>query len=140
MPKTRLTSKVPANLSNAKGLAGRGYRPLPGERSMTKAQLKFQSRTQRAMNKNVTPPGKFSRNMSDGKVRQYDRFRPSKQEGRIAGSRKVTEIDPKTGKKRVWMENYDHEGQVIIVHPKFPQDPGHLMINPNIGKVIDRWP
>jgi hypothetical protein len=105
-----------------------------------KTQLKAQNRTQRAKNKNVTLPGKFDRQLPDGRVRKYDRFRPSKQEGRIAGSRKVTEIDPKTGNKRVWMENYDHEGQVIIVHPKFPQDPGHLMINPNTGEVIDRWP
>lgn len=30
----------------------------------------------------------------------------------------MTEYNPETGTVRQWMENYDHSGNVIRVHPK----------------------
>jgi filamentous hemagglutinin len=51
----------------------------------------------------------------------------------------VTEIDFARGKTRVWMEAYDHNGNVVRVHPKaidsVPIDKPHY---PPTGKDLER--
>ena len=56
--------------------------------------------------------------LPDGRIRYYAAEREAKTEGLTRGSSYVTEYNPKTGKIKSWIENYDHGGQVIRVHPK----------------------
>lgn len=58
------------------------------------------------------------RNLPDGRVRYYGPEKPAQNPGPTRGRRMVTEFDPKSGQVRQWMENYDHSGQVVRVHPK----------------------
>ena len=60
-------------------------------------------------------------------IRYYTKFKPAQKAGRVAGARIVTEVDVSNGAvRRVWQELYDHAGNVIEVHPKFPIDLGHI--------------
>jgi hypothetical protein len=64
----------------------------------------------------------------------------SKIPGRTAGARAVVEVYTTTGEViRTWYESYDAEGRVIRVHPKTPQDLGHIEIDPISRKEIERW-
>lgn len=58
------------------------------------------------------------RNLPDGRVRYYGPETPAQTPGPTRGRRMVTEFDSKTGQVRQWMENYDHSGKVVRVHPK----------------------
>ena len=52
----------------------------------------------------------------------------------------MVEVDAISGQPmRTWYESYDAAGQVIRVHPKTPTDLGHIEINPETGKEIERW-
>ncbi|MBC6424038.1 MAG: hypothetical protein GDA38_22970 [Hormoscilla sp. SP12CHS1] len=54
--------------------------------------------------------------------------------------RPVVEVEAADGKLiRTWHESYDSQGRVIRVHPKRPQDLGHIEIDPMTGKEIERW-
>lgn len=59
-----------------------------------------------------------TRELSDGRVRYYEKERPSDTFGPTRGSSKVTEHDPTSNRLRIWMECYDHFGKVNRVHPK----------------------
>lgn len=61
-------------------------------------------------------PSKYVRELDGGVVRSYKKFTPARQDGEIAGARYVRETGPRGS--RGWMEAYDHNGRVRIVHPK----------------------
>jgi hypothetical protein len=53
----------------------------------------------------------------------------------------VVEVDATTGQvTRTWYESYDIQGRVVQVHPKRPKDLGHIQIDPQTGKEINRRP
>jgi hypothetical protein len=56
--------------------------------------------------------------LSDGRIRYYERERLAKTNGPTRGAAYVTEYNPKTGQVRSWMESYDKQGNVNRVHPK----------------------
>ena len=75
------------------------------------------------------------------RIRYYDKFKPARGRGRTTGARMVVEVDLTTGKvARTWYESYDSQERVIQVHPKRPIDLGHIEINPETGKEINRRP
>jgi hypothetical protein len=47
---------------------------------------------------------------------------------------------PGFGMTRTWYESYDIQGRVVQVHPKRPKDLGHIQIDPQTGKEINRRP
>ena len=55
---------------------------------------------------------RYTRNLPDGRVRQYDRFRAARTRGQTIGSRYVREYNPRTGRSRSWNENYYSNGNV----------------------------
>lgn len=55
--------------------------------------------------------------LSNGRIRYYDNLTPASTPGEMKGMRRVREWDPKTGKKRTWMETIDHSGRVRQVRP-----------------------
>lgn len=59
-----------------------------------------------------------TKELPDGRVRYYEREKPSRTEGKTRGASYVTEHNPKTGDVRSWMECYDQDGNVNRVHPK----------------------
>lgn len=78
--------------------------------------------------------------LDNGRIRYYDTYKPAKSSGRTAGARFVVEVSASTGTPlRTWYESYDQQGRVIRVHPKTPIDLGHIEINPDTGKEIERW-
>jgi RHS repeat-associated protein len=58
------------------------------------------------------------RNLSDGRIRYYDKEALARRVGPTRGRSHVTEWNPNTGQVRVWEETYDHTGAVNRVHPK----------------------
>jgi identified by metaGeneAnnotator len=58
------------------------------------------------------------RNLPDGRIRYYRQETLARSIGPTRGARFVTEYNPRTGSVRQWMENYDHLGNVVRVHPK----------------------
>ncbi|MEG3437920.1 hypothetical protein V0288_12400 [Pannus brasiliensis CCIBt3594] len=81
----------------------------------------------------------FYRILQNGRIRWYGKLKPARTPGRSIGARIVVEKDPVTGKVlRAWNEVYDREGRVILVHPKRPQDLGHIEIDPETGREISR--
>ncbi|MBC6481297.1 MAG: hypothetical protein GDA56_29590 [Hormoscilla sp. GM7CHS1pb] len=82
----------------------------------------------------------FFKVLQNGRIRYYDSYRPAKKPGRTAGARPVVEVEAADGKLiRTWHESYDSQGRVIRVHPKKPQNLGHIEIDPMTGKEIERW-
>lgn len=74
------------------------------------------------------------------RIRYYDTYKPAKTQGKTAGARLVVEVDATTGTiLRTWYESYDDQDRVIRIHPKRPIDLGHLEINPDTGKEVNRW-
>jgi RHS repeat-associated protein len=71
----------------------------------------------------------YARELPDGRVRSYAKLRPARSFGEMAGNRKVREINPVTGQRRVWMETYDYAGNVRIVSPK-NGDEVHYLFDP----------
>lgn len=59
-----------------------------------------------------------TKTLPDGRIRYYSKEVPAKKSGPTRGASYVTEHDPKTGQVKSWMESYDHNGNVIRVHPK----------------------
>ncbi|SUA17723.1 MafB family polymorphic toxin [Neisseria lactamica] len=59
-----------------------------------------------------------TKTLPDGRIRYYEAERFARTEGRTRGNSFVTEYNPKTGSTRQWTENYDHSGNVTMVHPK----------------------
>ena len=55
--------------------------------------------------------------LPDGRIRYYEKERPSDTPGPTRGRSYVTEFDPKTGRVRQWNECYDHAGNVNRVRP-----------------------
>ncbi len=93
---------------------------LSNETDQKKLKRKL-SAVESAQNKAVK-----TRELSDGRIRYYEKEALAKTQGPTRGRSHVTEINPKTGTVRVWEETYDHNGNVNRVHPK--------MIN---GEVVD---
>ena len=58
------------------------------------------------------------RELPDGRIRYYEKERPSSNIGFTRGSSYVTEHNPKTGQVKSWNECYDHFGKVNRIHPK----------------------
>jgi len=56
--------------------------------------------------------------LSNGKIRFYDKFRPARNPGPTSGARFVTEFSPETGELVQWNENYDNLGSVNRVRLK----------------------
>jgi hypothetical protein len=56
--------------------------------------------------------------LSDGRIRYYERERFAYTPGPTKGSSFVTEYNPKTGQVRQWNESYDQFGNVNRTHPK----------------------
>ena len=59
-----------------------------------------------------------TKTLPDGRIRYYEAERFARTKGRTRGNSFVTEYNPKTGSTRQWTENYDHSGNVTMVHPK----------------------
>ncbi len=82
----------------------------------------------------------ISKTLSDGRVRHYTQEVPARTVGITRGASFVTELDPKTGNTRQWMESYDQSGSVIRVHPKSingqPVDAQHY---PPTGAELKSW-
>ncbi|WP_218189575.1 hypothetical protein, partial [Pseudomonas sp. PA15(2017)] len=82
----------------------------------------------------------ITKTLPDGRVRYYTQEVPARTEGTTRGASFVTELDPKTGNTRQWMESYDHSGSVIRVHPKSingqPVDAQHY---PPTGAELKSW-
>ena len=78
--------------------------------------------------------------LQNRRIRYYDAYKPAKSLGRTVGARLVVEVNAATGTPiRTWYESYDERGRVIRIHPKTPQDLGHIEINPETGREIERW-
>ncbi|MEM7617549.1 MAG: hypothetical protein AAF195_04125 [Pseudomonadota bacterium] len=79
-------------------------------------------------------------NIADGRVRYYGAEEPSNTPGPTRGGALVTEHNENTGQVRTWYENYDHDGNVIRVHPKQIDgqdlDAQHY---PPTGKELASW-
>jgi hypothetical protein len=59
------------------------------------------------------------RKLPDGRMRWYENpGRPPRNPGRVTLNRYVRELNPRTGVTRGWMESYEADGSVRIVHPK----------------------
>ncbi len=86
----------------------------------------------------------ISKTLPDGRVRHYTQEVPARTVGLPVGITRgaffVTELDPKTGNTRQWMESYDQSGSVIRVHPKSingqPVDAQHY---PPTGAELKSW-
>jgi len=124
----RFISKDPIGLLGGYNLYQYGPSPigwidplgLSNETDQKKLKRKL-SAVESAQNKAVK-----TRELSDGRIRYYEKEALAKTQGPTRGRSHVTEINPKTGTVRVWEETYDHNGNVNRVHPK--------MIN---GEVVD---
>jgi hypothetical protein len=78
--------------------------------------------------------------LQNRRIRYYDKYKPAKIPGKTAGARLVIEVDALTGNMlRTWYESYDAQARVIRIHPKRPNDLGHLEIDPETGKEVYRW-
>ena len=56
--------------------------------------------------------------LPDGRIRYYKIEKPPRKPGPTRGTSYVTEYNPSNGQVRTWMESYNHNGQVVRVHPK----------------------
>lgn len=104
-----------------------GQLPPENENSTPKAKerlarkLKALEKAERnAVQKEILP---------DGRIRYYAAETAARTPGQTRGASLVTEYNPKTGDVRVWMESYDHSGNVIRVHPKMIN--GELLESPH---------
>jgi hypothetical protein len=59
-----------------------------------------------------------TKTLPDGRIRYYEKIKPSDTPGPTRGRSYVTEFDSKTGRVRQWTECYDHAGNVNRVRPK----------------------
>jgi hypothetical protein len=83
----------------------------------------------------------FFKVLENNRIRYYDKFKPARNPGSTAGARMVLEVDSTTGEvTRTWYESYDSQNRVVQVHPKRPIDLGHIQIDPQTGKEINRRP
>ncbi len=73
------------------------------------------------------------------RIRYYSTYKAAKLPGKTAGARLVVEVDFTGTVRRTWYESYNHENRVIRIHPKTPQDLGHIEIDPLTGKETERW-
>ena len=71
----------------------------------------------RALKKAQTKAVK-TKHLPDGRIRYYDKERPSKTPGPTRGSVHVTEFNPHKNFIRTWSECYDYSGNINRVHPK----------------------
>ena len=69
---------------------------------------------------------KSYKTLPDGRIRYYFSEVLATRPGKIRGASRVLEYDPGTQNVRMWMESYDHSGNVMRVRPK--------MIN---GEILD---
>ena len=60
----------------------------------------------------------YVRNLSDNRVRFYEKEVFSSTQGPTRGSSYVVEVNLRTNNTRAWMECYDHSGNVNRIHPK----------------------
>ena len=79
--------------------------------------------------------------LENGRCRFYEKLKPARTQGEMAGARHVREWDPYTGQKRDWYETLDHSGNIRQVR----QDPNltegikvHHMFDAD-GKYIGSW-
>lgn len=81
----------------------------------------------------------FFKVLENCRIRYYEKLKPATTPGPTAGARMVVEVDAATGQvTRTWYESYDTQGRVVQVHPKRPRDLGHIKIDPQTGKEINR--
>ncbi|CBX22325.1 MafB family polymorphic toxin [Neisseria lactamica] len=59
-----------------------------------------------------------TKTLPDGRIRYYEAERFARSEGRTRGNSFETEYNRRSGSTRQWTENYDHSGNVTMVHPK----------------------
>ncbi|WP_206667014.1 hypothetical protein [Stutzerimonas nosocomialis] len=99
----------------AKGTATTGS-VIANEATNTNAQAALRAKLSGLQKAQET--ASITKTLPDGRVRYYTQEVPARTEGTTRGASFVTELDPKTGNTRQWMESYDHSGSVIRVHPK----------------------
>lgn len=118
-------SQVANTITNAAKAVGNA---LKGSTSVAKTASnasKGVSRTSSSSKPNSPPAPKTvqtpnmvgSRQLPDGRIRTYGKFKPASQQGEMAGARKVTEYNPITRQTRHWNETLDHAGNVRRVRP-----------------------
>jgi hypothetical protein len=81
----------------------------------------------------------FFRVLANQRIRYYGNYKAAKIPGKTAGARLVVEVNFNGDVCRTWYESYDRQNRVIRIHPKTPQDLGHIEIDPLTGKEIERW-
>lgn len=82
----------------------------------------------------------FFKVLSNQRIRYYGKYKLAKTLGRTFGARLVVEVNIITGIPiRTWYESYDAQNRVIRVHPKTPRDLGHIEIDPETKKEVERW-
>jgi hypothetical protein len=78
--------------------------------------------------------------LQNDRIRYYDIYKPAKNQGKTAGARLVVEVEATTGQAlRTWYESYDQQRRVLRVHPKRPIDLGHIEIDPETRREVERW-
>lgn len=77
------------------------------------------------------------RYLMDGRIRSYEKFKPAKKPGEMAGSRRVKEFNPRTQKTRSWYETVDRRGKVRITRPFDNKGYRHYVFNAK-GKYTGR--
>lgn len=78
--------------------------------------------------------------LQNNRIRYYDRYKPAKTQGKTAEACLVVEVELSTGSPiRTCYESYDNQNRVIGVHPKRPIELGHIEIDPETGKEVNRW-
>lgn len=103
--------------ANSQGQSGSSTAEPPSEESASPNAQDGLNRKLRALEQ-AQQNAEHARELPDGRIRYYRREIPASNPGPTRGRRLVTEFDPKTGQVRQWMENYDHAGKVVRVHPK----------------------
>ena len=79
--------------------------------------------------------------LDDGRIRFYEKIKPAKTEGEMAGARLVEEWNPDNGNIRVWYETLDHFGNIRQVRPD-PRVTGGVKVHYGFdasGKYIGNW-
>ncbi len=80
----------------------------------------------------------FTRELPDGRIRNYGKLRLSTNLGPTIGARHIKEMDNFGNTLKHWEENYNKYGEIIQIHHKYPKDLGHMIIDPKTGRVV-KW-
>lgn len=82
-----------------------------------------------------------TKELENGRFRFYEKIKPARTKGEMAGARHVREWDPYSGLKRDWYETLDHKGNIRQVRPDSNITGGvkvHYMFDAE-GGYIGKW-